>query len=324
MLPVKPQPFDDFSACLWAIERAAFKPHVTWFNGVQVPVQRGQLVTSRAAMAEAFGWTIKRIRGFEERMSKAQFWALRRAPQYAVVTILDFDEFSPAYSGEGHDVGQAKGTSRAHQGHPIEHVEPVKPDKPAKQSSLGRGAASLLDDNWKPSGSSVEADRVIAGWAEGRLEKELAKFHSHHRAKNSSSHDWDATWTSWVLRAAEFERGASAGRTVEQHNGQSSNAAAFGAPVVAAVARRIEARATLKDRIANHLAGLESQLRTNPTSKTPDMWRNELRRIDRFRAGLDEASPEGKLARRVVEDIVAVVQDIEAGDLQPRSVQWQR
>lgn len=214
-LGIKPQPFDDFGAALWAIENAAFKPHRRWFNGQQVPLERGQLVTSHAVMAEAFGWTVKRVRGFEERMRKTGNWALRRAPLYTVLTICDFDTISPAYALQGHTDGHSGGIVRAEVGHPREHEKhektiPTRESPPTGESPPNRKYASKggtrLPPNWKPEGSlSAAAEAVSRDWSTSRMERELQKFRAFHEQRGTVSLNWQASFEAWVLKAPSFE-----------------------------------------------------------------------------------------------------------------------
>ncbi len=71
------EPFTEREAFLWSIEQAAFEPHEQWFNGVQIPVDRSEFVTSIRKMATAFQWGEKRVRLFLARMVKRQKWTQR-------------------------------------------------------------------------------------------------------------------------------------------------------------------------------------------------------------------------------------------------------
>src|SRR5688572_16337356 len=75
----QPEPFTEREAFLWSIEQAAHRAHLQWFNGSQIPVERGEFVTSSRKMADAFQWGEKRVRGFLQRMEKREKWTLRRA-----------------------------------------------------------------------------------------------------------------------------------------------------------------------------------------------------------------------------------------------------
>src|SRR4051794_1696789 len=75
----RPEPFTEREAFLWSIEQAAWEPHDQWFNGQKIRVERGEFATSLRSMSEAFSWTVKRVRGFMERMGKDEKWAQRQA-----------------------------------------------------------------------------------------------------------------------------------------------------------------------------------------------------------------------------------------------------
>lgn len=117
----KPEPFTEREAFLWSIEQAAFETHDQWFNGRRFTVNRGEFVTSLRAMEAAFGWTLKRIRGFMERMGKAQKWAQRQAHDGAqsptIITVCNYDVYQTPADAKGTVEGTAKGTRGAQQGH---------------------------------------------------------------------------------------------------------------------------------------------------------------------------------------------------------------
>ena len=89
--------FSEPQAFLWSIEQAAFEPHRQWFNGTQYEVGRGEFVTSLHGMMTAFGWSEKRVRGFRDRMVRAQKWAKRGANVGAkaptVLTVCNYALF---------------------------------------------------------------------------------------------------------------------------------------------------------------------------------------------------------------------------------------
>ena len=117
----KPEPFTEREAFLWSIEQAAFQDHDQWFNGHRIRVCRGEFVTSLRDMEKAFGWSLKRIRGFMDRMGKAQKWAQRRAYDGAqsptIVSVCNYAIYQTTEEPKGTASGTAKGTRRAQQGH---------------------------------------------------------------------------------------------------------------------------------------------------------------------------------------------------------------
>lgn len=117
----KPEPFTEREAFLWSIEHAAFEEHAQWFKGHAINVARGEFATSLRDMAEAFDWSVKRVRGFMERMGKAGKWAQRQAHDGAqsptVLSVVNYDKYQRQPMDEGTVAGTAKGTRGAQQGH---------------------------------------------------------------------------------------------------------------------------------------------------------------------------------------------------------------
>lgn len=117
----KPEPFTEREAFLWSIEQAAWEDHDQWFNGHRIAVKRGEFVTSLRAMADAFGWTVKRVRGLMERLGKAGNWAQRPAYEGAqaptVLCVVNYSKYQELPNTGGTASGTAKGTRGAQQGH---------------------------------------------------------------------------------------------------------------------------------------------------------------------------------------------------------------
>lgn len=117
----KPEPFTEREAFLWSIEQAAWEDHDQWFNGHRIGVRRGEFVTSLRTMADAFGWTVKRVRGLMERLGKAGNWAQRPAYHGAqaptVLSVVNYSKYQELPRAEGTDKGTVQGTRGAQQGH---------------------------------------------------------------------------------------------------------------------------------------------------------------------------------------------------------------
>lgn len=171
----KPEPFTEREAFLWSIEQAAFQPHDQWFNGHRIAVDRGEFVTSLRDMEKAFGWTMKRVRGFMERMGKAEKWAHRRAYEGAqsptIVTICNYAVYQTPGDAVGTVEGTAKGTRGAQSGHSKgtqqkEGNKGKKEEERPSVSSPGTGDASggRLDLSDSPSFLPA-VDQVAAAFA---------------------------------------------------------------------------------------------------------------------------------------------------------------
>lgn len=116
----RPEPFTEPQAFVWSIERAAHKPHGQWFNGTLYHVGRGQFVTSLPKLAEAFGWSVKRVRLFVARMEKAGKWARSGAHAGAkaptVLTVCNYALYQAPAKSEGKAEGMNGGSPEAKQG----------------------------------------------------------------------------------------------------------------------------------------------------------------------------------------------------------------
>lgn len=152
----KPEPFTEREAFLWSVEMAAFQAHDQWFNGHRIMVERGEFVTSLREMEKAFGWSLKRVRGFLDRMGKAQKWAQRRAYYGAqsptILTVCNYAVYQNPGEAMGTVEGTAKGTRRAQSGHSkgTQQKEGNKGNKIEERPSVsspeaGEGAGSRID-----------------------------------------------------------------------------------------------------------------------------------------------------------------------------------
>jgi len=152
----KPEPFTEREAFLWSVEKAAFQAHDQWFNGHRITVERGEFVTSLREMEKAFGWSLKRIRGFVDRMGKAEKWAQRRAYDGAqsptILTVCNYAAYQNPGEAAGTVAGTAKGTRRAQSGHSkgTQQKEGNKGNKVEERPSVsspdaGDGASGRID-----------------------------------------------------------------------------------------------------------------------------------------------------------------------------------
>jgi hypothetical protein len=107
-------PISEREAWLWLIENAAWKDMTrrTGQGGV-VSLERGQLHISLAGLATAWKWSIKRVRGFLERLGKSGKLGTVTDKRGTVLTITNYRK----YQDNGHSEGTDGGTARAQLGH---------------------------------------------------------------------------------------------------------------------------------------------------------------------------------------------------------------
>lgn len=115
----RPSPFTERCAYFWSLEQAAYTPHVQWFNGSQYHLEPGEFVTSQQKMADAFDWSIKRVRLFTARMVRLGRWTVQRAGPGAKsptrISVCNYQISQRSSAGKGRSKGATGGASEAHQ-----------------------------------------------------------------------------------------------------------------------------------------------------------------------------------------------------------------
>ena len=100
------KPFDDWRAFLYMILKARVKAgEVILSDGTIVKLKRGQHFESKASLAAKFGWTVKKLKGWEKRMKSLKMVSAQGLPKGTVYTV----EMYTFYQGEGLAKGPAKG-----------------------------------------------------------------------------------------------------------------------------------------------------------------------------------------------------------------------
>ena len=99
------KPYSSFEAWIWLIKEAAWKPRrIRITNGRTIsalPIERGQLSYSLSYMANAWGWSVKRVRTFLNRLETDGQIETQTGTQQTVITISNYD----LYQRGGGDAG---------------------------------------------------------------------------------------------------------------------------------------------------------------------------------------------------------------------------
>lgn len=118
------------AAWVWLIETAAWKETSRRAaKGQIVPIQRGQLHTSHASLASAWGWSVKRARGFIDRLEKAQMLGVIADTNGSIITICNYEKYQSDGRNQGADEGADEGAIRAQSGRTQEEGKRNKEDK---------------------------------------------------------------------------------------------------------------------------------------------------------------------------------------------------
>ena len=123
--------FSKREAWMWLISEAAWKSRRRRIAGVTVDLARGQVSHSLRHLAECWGWSVKRVRGFLDALKEDAMIATSSDTGITVITICKYNEYQRVSLPKGTDTGTQEDTAsltpshtaRAHQGHNKEDRE---------------------------------------------------------------------------------------------------------------------------------------------------------------------------------------------------------
>lgn len=142
----KPEPFSEREAFIWSVSQAAFEPHLQWFNGVRLQVQRGQFATSTRKLAKAFKWSEKRVRSFIGRMETGGNWthqSPQEAPHHAtLITVCNYERFQSPLKLADAPTDAPNGTPRTHRGR-TEDAQQKEGINKGNEGERSKGAPAL-------------------------------------------------------------------------------------------------------------------------------------------------------------------------------------
>lgn len=120
--------YSRFEAWLYLLKEARFEDTKLISKGKLVLIKRGQVYVSYRFLANAFGWTVKRVRTFLDLIESDKMIDRYTAKDtgQTIITICNYDKYN-IISDVG---GTEKGTQRAHRG----HTEGTKSNKENKEN----------------------------------------------------------------------------------------------------------------------------------------------------------------------------------------------
>lgn len=174
----RPEPYCERAAWAWLLSHAAWK-EVTRRTGQggTVTLQRGEIHVSLSSLASAWMWSIKRVRGFIDRLEKGHMVGTKKGKAGTVLTITNYNKYQGGDDAEGTPEGTQKGTVRAQSGHTQEEGKEVKEGKNTSYAFFGRTIRLNANDleRWRKRYHRVQDIEAELGalddWLSGQDEK---------------------------------------------------------------------------------------------------------------------------------------------------------
>ena len=195
------RPYSKYEAWTWLLLEAAWKErrvHVS--NGRTdscATIQRGQLSYSLRYLARAWGWSVKPVRSFLNRLEKDTQIETQRGTAQTLITICNYETYQTTGIAGGTQAGIQSGTQRARKGHKTEE---------GKKETKDNGPSGFED--WyaiyprkkKPDAARKAFDKVMA---EGviTLPDLMAKtfaFATHWKAQSAERRQFIPYPASWL------------------------------------------------------------------------------------------------------------------------------
>lgn len=124
------KPYSEYEAWNWLLFEAAWRPRrVRVSNGrasAVVELQRGQLIHSRSYLAEAWGWTEKRVRTYLRHLENDRQIAVQTGQLQTLITICNYEQYQSKPTHGGRQTGQQTGPQWAGNGPEEERSKSIK------------------------------------------------------------------------------------------------------------------------------------------------------------------------------------------------------
>lgn len=108
------KPYDDLRAWLWMLVNAQAFPTIAKLeDGTEIYVGRGQLFRSKRKLAEEFGWTVKQVKSWEQRMRRRGSLSYEGRPKGrqkgSLYTVENYTFYQDSDTPKGPIKGPTKG-----------------------------------------------------------------------------------------------------------------------------------------------------------------------------------------------------------------------
>ena len=233
----KDEPYSEREAWIWLIEEAAFRPRTKRIGAHAVQLERGQIATTLRFLAAAWGWQKDRVRRFLKRLTDDAMLrcscgdnatpgatpnTTQKATSHTLITLCNYDDYQfPHETSATSGATPSETNSRQRRDNNATNENEVKElrkeDSPLVGSPEGdkrenggsddkpsrRKRGTRLPTDWRLT-SQCNQYAIDRGYTGPQVEHLAEGFTSHHQAKAGTSHDWDASWRTWVNRDIDF------------------------------------------------------------------------------------------------------------------------
>lgn len=139
------KPFDDWRAFEYLCLKARVKPcELVLSDGTIIHLKRGQHFESKTSLAEKFGWSVKKLKGWERRMKRLKMVLAEGLAKGTTYTVENYT----FYQGEGLAEGLAEGLTEVPTEVPSKKnvKECIKKDARACEDITPRGVVPMNDE----------------------------------------------------------------------------------------------------------------------------------------------------------------------------------
>lgn len=159
--------------------KANHKAKTYLFDGKQIIIERGQLMSGRFTLSEETGIKPSTIRNKIALLRNAHFLDIKSNNKFSVITILNYETYQNLSEDNGHQTGQQKDSQRTTKGQPEDTNKNDKNDKNDKNKDIyGRTpftppTPDEVTSYCKERNNNIDAQRFIdfyqaKGWMIGK------------------------------------------------------------------------------------------------------------------------------------------------------------
>jgi hypothetical protein len=195
------EPFDFRSAWVDLLLCANHRASKARFRNETMTIERGQIWSSEAKLAERWLWHRNRVRRFFKILEQGQ--ALRQVSgQYGtIITICNYETYQGSLPEKGQESGQVLGQDRDRSGTRLKnsnHSEKDLPSVDPEKESKPKKKATSCPENFEPTEDTLAVVHGIAG--NGCLVHEpdvRQEFVSYWLGEGKPKKDWQHTYRNW-------------------------------------------------------------------------------------------------------------------------------